>query len=218
MDEFTSPEFERAALVTVDTQNDVLDDQPFGIPGTSAVLPNISRLVRAHREAGRPVVHVVRLYRSDGSDADLCRRAMLRSGFSALRPGSQGAQLAPGVLPDAATPLNPELLLGGGIQRVGDHDFVIYKPRWGAFFRTPLEEHLRALEITTIVFAGCNFPNCPRTSIYEASERDFRIVVAGDAISGMTADGRNELANIGVVVLPTADIVAAMSPAVAGSR
>jgi nicotinamidase-related amidase len=218
MDEFTSPEFEHAAFVTIDTQNDVLDGQPFAIPGTSDVLPDISRLARAHREAGRPVVHVVRLYRSDGSNADLCRRTMLRSGFSALRPGSPGAQLAPGLLPDARTPLNPELLLGGGIQRVGDHDFVIYKPRWGAFFRTPLEEHLRALQITTVVFAGCNFPNCPRTSIYEASERDFRIVVAGDAISGMTADGRNELANIGVVVLPTADIVAAMSPAVAGSR
>ena len=34
------------------------------------------------------------------------------------------------------------------------------------------------------MFCGCNFPNCPRTSIYEASERDFRVVLARDAISG----------------------------------
>src|SRR4051794_28842132 len=218
MDEFTAPAFERSALVTVDTQNDVLDGQPFEIPGTSAVLPNIVRLCAGYRDTGRPVIHVVRLYRSDGSNADLCRRTLLRNGMSALRPGTTGSQLAPGLLPGRGTALNPELLLGGGIQRVGELDLVIYKPRWGAFYRTPLEAELVRLGADTIVFAGCNFPNCPRTSIYEASERDYRIVVADDAVSGITDQGRRELENIGVTLLSTADAVAALSPAVAGSR
>jgi hypothetical protein len=51
-------------------------------------------------------------------------------------------------------------------------------------------------------FAGCNFPNCPRTSIYEASERDFRIVVIDDAVSGLYDRGRAELEGIGVRVMP----------------
>ncbi|WP_459872860.1 hypothetical protein, partial [Endothiovibrio diazotrophicus] len=51
---------------------------------------------------------------------------------------------------------------------------MLYKPRWGAFYRTSLESHLRGLDVSTLVFSGCNFPNCPRTSIYQASERDFR--------------------------------------------
>jgi hypothetical protein len=53
------------------------------------------------------------------------------------------------------------------------------------------------------VFCGCNFPNCPRTSIYEASERDFRVVLAQDAISGLYDKGLEELENIGVSLLPT---------------
>ena len=218
MDEYTSPVFERAALMTIDTQNDVLDGQPFEIPGTTAVLPNIRRLVESCRQAGRPIVHVVRLYRSDGSNADLSRRTVLQNGFSALRPGTPGSQLAPGLLPDSRVTLNPELLLGGGVQRVDECDVVIYKPRWGAFFQTPVEDHLRSLDVNTIVFAGCNFPNCPRASIYEASERDFRVVAVDDAVSGMTDDGRRELANIGVQLMATADVVAAISPVTAGSR
>ena len=50
----------------------------------------------------------------------------------------------------------------------------------------------------TVVVCGCNFPNCPRTTIYEASERDFRVVLAIDAISGLDERGMEELGNIGV--------------------
>src|SRR5205814_1216472 len=91
--------------------------------------------------------------------------------------GSPGAELASDLVPASAPRLDTELLLAGGIQRVGPGEAIIYKPRWGAFFQTPLEAHLRALGVSTLVFAGCNFPNCPRTSIYEASERDFRLVL-----------------------------------------
>ena len=45
--------------------------------------------------------------------------------------------------------------------------------------------------------------NCPRTSIYEASERDFRIVVIEDALSGFDDRARTELESIGVRVLDT---------------
>ncbi len=78
---------------------------------------------------------------------------------------------------------------------------AIYKPRWGAFHGTRLEEHLRAAGVDTLVFCGANFPNCPRTSIYEASERDFRVVLARDALSGLYERGEAELAGIGVLLL-----------------
>src|SRR5690349_14367644 len=57
-------------------------------------------------------------------------------------------------------------------------------PRWGAFFGTSLTEQLVENRVDTVVVTGCNFPNCPRTSIYEASERDFRILLVEDAMSG----------------------------------
>lgn len=80
------------------------------------------------------------------------------------------------------------------------NEVVIYKPRWGAFYNTPLESHLNKLEIDTLVFAGCNFPNCPRTSIYEASERDVKVVLIEDAISALYPKGKEEMLNIGVQV------------------
>lgn len=55
----------------------------------------------------------------------------------------------------------------------------------------------------TLVFTGCNYPNCPRTSIYEASERDFRVVLVKDAISQLYPKGEEEMKNIGVSLLTT---------------
>jgi len=115
-----------------------------------------------------------------------------------LMAWSDGAEIAHGLLPSASVRFDTSLLLSGGIQSVGEHEVIVFKPRWGAFYHTPLEEHLRTLRIDTVVFVGCNFPNCPRTSIYEASERDFRIVCVDDAISGLYEHGRRELDNIGV--------------------
>jgi len=60
---------------------------------------------------------------------------------------------------------------------------------------------LLALRVTSLAFTGCNFPNCPRTSIYEASERDFRIVLVADAVSGLYEQGRKELQDFGVMLM-----------------
>jgi hypothetical protein len=55
---------------------------------------------------------------------------------------------------------------------------------------------------------GCNFPNCPRATVYEASERDFKIVIVQDATSGVHNVGLKELENIGVMVMKTNQCIA----------
>jgi nicotinamidase-related amidase len=210
-DRHVAPEFAASALVTIDVQRDVLDGQPLEIAGTSAALPRMRELTAAFREAQRPIVHVVRLYHPDASNVDLCRRAAIEAGARFLVPGEPGSQVAPELLPRQGIELDADLLLSGRAQEIAPHEVVVYKPRCGAFFQTPLEEHLRSLAVTTVVFCGCNFPNCPRTSIYEASERDFRVVVASDALSGIYDRGVRELANIGVEVMATADVTAAVA-------
>lgn len=84
----------------------------------------------------------------------------------------------------------------------------MFKPRWGAFFQTSLEQHLRELGISTIVILGCNFPNCPRATIYEASERDLKIVLVADATSRVHDVGVEEMRDIGVVVQTAAQCIA----------
>jgi nicotinamidase-related amidase len=209
-DPYTSPVFAEAALVTIDVQRDVLDGGRLEIAGTSAALPGISALLEGFREAGRPIVHILRLYEADGANVDACRRLAVERGAEILRPGSPGAELAPALAPPSAPPLDHRALLAGEIQELGAQEVAIYKPRWGAFYGTPLEAHLRERAVSTILFCGCNFPNCPRTSIYEASERDFRIVLARDAISGLYERGERELAAIGVELMTSAEVLEAL--------
>jgi nicotinamidase-related amidase len=200
---YTDPEYHRSALIAIDVQCDTLDGGPFEVAGTSAILPRLGKLAETFRSRGAPIVHIVRIYEPDGSNFDLCRRDHVHRGASLVIAGSSGSQIAPPLLPSPPSQLDSELLLRGAIQEAGAKEWIIYKPRWGAFFKTPLESHLRGLGVSTLVFTGCNFPNCPRTSIYEASERDFRIVAVSDAISGLYDQGRTELENIGVTVVDT---------------
>src|SRR5215470_1915420 len=86
MDSFTSPEFGRSALLTIDLQCDFVSS----VTGTADVLPAVRRLAGAFRAAGRPIVHIVRLYLPDGSNADLCRRTVR----GVVTPHSPGSQLA----------------------------------------------------------------------------------------------------------------------------
>jgi len=209
MDAHTAPRFEAAALVTIDVQRDTLDGRALEIPGTSAALAAMAALADAFRRAGRPIVHVVRLYQEDAGNVDLCRRELVEGGARILAPGDEGAELAPGLAPNGAPGLDADGLLAGELQPLGPAEWAMYKPRWGAFYETPLEDHLRGLEVDTIAFCGANFPNCPRTSIYEASERDFRIVVAPDAVSGIYDRGRAELEGIGVALMDAAGLAEA---------
>jgi nicotinamidase-related amidase len=218
MDAPTAPRYEASALVTIDVQRDTLDGRPLEIPGTSAALAAMAMLAQGFRRAGRPIVHVVRLYREDGSNVDLCRRALVEGGARILAPGDEGAELAPGLAPDAAPALDAGALLAGDLQPLGPAEWAMYKPRWGAFFGTPLEDHCRGLGADTLVFCGANFPNCPRTSVYEASERDFRIVVAADAVSGIYDRGRAELAAIGVQLQPADEVVASLGVVASAGR
>ena len=207
MSRYTEPEFSSIALVTIDVQCDTLDGGSLEIPGTSAMLPNLQALLSRFRRANRPIVHVVRLYRPDGSNVDLCRRAAVEEGAAMLLPGARGSELAPQVLPKPGLRLDSERLLAGEIQEIGRSEAIIYKPRWGAFYRTPLEQYLARLKVTTLAFTGCNFPNCPRTSIYEASERDFRLILVEDAISGLYEKGREEMSAIGVNLMRTRELI-----------
>jgi nicotinamidase-related amidase len=208
--DYTRPDFRSMALITIDTQNDFLKGQPCEIPGTSEILPQMRELAETFRRARLPVLHVVRLYQPDGSNADLCRRSAIEQGAAIVRPGTPGAELAPPLLPAQNSRLDCELLLSGAFQPLGPREWAMYKPRWGAFFRTTLEEHLLTLGVTSLAFAGCNFPNCPRGSIYEASERDFRIVLVEDAISGLYDRGRDEMKNIGVTLMTSQQLTQAI--------
>ncbi len=211
MDRYTIPEWEHTALLTIDTQRDfTLPGAPAQIAGTADVLPAMARLLAAFRAAGRPVVHVVRLYETDGANVDLCRRELIAGGKRIVAPGSDGAELADDLKPDATVRLDAPRLLAGAVQPLGPDEWAMYKPRWSAFYATPLAAHLRDLGVTTVVVCGCNYPNCPRATLYDASNHDFRVVFVTDATSGVYDQGLRELTGIGVALHRTDEAVAAV--------
>lgn len=208
MADYTSPHWDRAALILIDMQHDFVTGAA-PVPGTEEVVAAVTQLAAAFRAAERPIAHVVRLYPPGDSDVDSLRRAAVESGARIVAPGTAGAEIVTGLLPvDAA--LDSSLLLSGRVQHVGAREIIIYKPRWSAFHRTELDEWLRNNECDTVVVAGCNLPNCPRATLFDASERDFRAVVVADAVSGRSAARLDDLALIGVAAASVEDVCAAV--------
>jgi nicotinamidase-related amidase len=206
-DLFTEPDFERSALISIDMQNDfTLPESAARIEGTGEIVDNLACLLRLYRTRNLPIIHVVRLYLPDGSNVDLCRRKFIEEGRRIVLPGSHGAEIVDELMPGQYTGLNPAILLSGKFQGISGHEYVMYKPRWGAFYRTDLEGFLKERQLNTLVFAGCNFPNCPRATVYQASERDFRLVLVRDAVSRLSRKDERELRAIAVTMVTTSGL------------
>ncbi len=205
---YISPNWQSTVLFTIDIQNDfTLPNAPAEIKGTFEVIPKMKELLTTFRRNHLPVIHIIRYYKDDGSNVDICRREAVENGLRIAVPNTIGADLVKEIQPNNKIRLNSDLLLNGHFQQIDTNEWVMYKSRWGAFYNTELETFLRNKSLDTILFSGCNFPNCPRTTIYEASERDFRIVIASDAISQVYEKGIEEMRNIGVHVMSTDEIL-----------
>lgn len=158
------------ALLVVDMQEDfVRPDGPIRVAGAEATLPEAARLLAFARERGWPVFHVVREHRPDGADVERFRaERFARTGGWAL-PGSDGARIVPELAP-----------------REGEH--VVVKPRFSAFFQTRLDLVLRRLGVRHVVICGTQYPNCIRTSAFDAVSLDYDVTVVTSATSAETDD------------------------------
>lgn len=200
--DYTAPERGRVALLTVNAQQDfVRPDSPLKACGVSRALPALKSLVGGFRARGVPIFHAVRLYRPDGSNVDCFRRRAVEEGLRILMPGTRGAELLPEAAPAADVHLDSAKLMTGGFQRLQDKEWAFYKPRWGAFHQTGFQERLRELRVSTLVVCGCNFTTSIRATVYEAGARDFRIIVATDALSGAEGECLWELGRIGIYLM-----------------
>jgi nicotinamidase-related amidase len=194
-------------LIIIDTQNDfALPNAPASIAGTAEAIPAMKHVLGVYRAAGRPIIHVVRLYKQDGSNADVCRRALIEDGHGIAKPGTDGAEIVTALKLNPSDMLDAEMLLSGTPQTIGSNEFILYKSRWSAFYLTKLDTMLASLRVNTLIIMGCNFPNCPRATIYDASSRDFRLVVVTDAISGLYDKGLDELREIGATLLTSKQV------------
>ncbi|WP_343563238.1 cysteine hydrolase family protein [Kiloniella sp. b19] len=209
MPEYTAPLKDSAALITLSAQRDyTLPKSPIRASGLKRALPALSLLVHGCRDKSLPIYHSIRLYRPDGSNVDVCRRRDVENGLRVFMPGSMGAELIPEALPEDDTHrIEAEHLMAGEFQTIGNREKIFYRPRWGAFHGTNLEEELKAQGITTLILCGFSFTTATRATVYEASARDFRVVVVPDALCNASDAALSELGRMGVYLMESEQVV-----------
>ena len=63
-------------------------------------------LAEAFRAHHAPIVHMVRLYRCNGSNVDLCHRALIEAGQRIVMPGTLGAEIIDDLKPTSGLRLS----------------------------------------------------------------------------------------------------------------
>jgi nicotinamidase-related amidase len=152
-----------AALLVIDMLNDFFDRSPVLAGDRGALTTAINDVAAAFRTAGLPVIWVRQEYAPDLHDAP---REAREKGIQITIAGTRGCELL------------PEL-----VQGVGDR--VLVKKRYSAFFGTDLDSLLGAMAVKWIVVAGINTHACVRTTVVDAYQRDYEVIVAADCVSSL---------------------------------
>jgi len=166
------------ALLAIDLQRDFLDPGGFiaalgdDIAGMRKVIPNAVALLSAAREAGLTVMHTREGYASDLSDMHALKRERNVAG----RAGPLGRFLIRG---EAGHGHIAECLPLEG-------EAIIDKPGFGSFYRTDLEERLRAAGIEALILFGVTTQCCVASTLREAVDRGFRCLTVEDACAATT--------------------------------
>jgi nicotinamidase-related amidase len=159
----------RAALLVMDYQNGVIDmlDEPDDLLSQAALA------IDTVRRAGGVVGYV----RVAFEDADL--QAFPPTSGMGKRVGASGQALH-NDSPNTAVHdrVAPE-----------DGDIIVRKVRVGAFSTTDLDAQLRERDVDTLILAGISTSGVVLSTVRDASDRDYRVLVLADA----TADPDPEL-------------------------
>ena len=146
------------ALVVVDVQNEFSPQGKRAVPNHAAALDVLKQQVGAARRDRRPIAWVVHHNKPNESQAFV--------------PNTWGAELSPGLLPEAGSPL----------------EAVFRKDVFGAFTGTNLESWLRSVGADSVLLVGFFTHMCVSTTAREALVRGFDVAVDGDATGAHDID------------------------------
>jgi nicotinamidase-related amidase len=143
------------ALLLMDFQMPVVP--AFG--GDDRLLRRIAELSEATRARGVDVVHV---------------RISLPHGRAEVGPANRVfAEVAPSLADEAGTGVHPAIAPAA-------KDYVVTKKRVSAFSGSDLDLLLRAQRISTVVLAGVTTSGVVLSTVRQAADLDYRIVVLAD--------------------------------------
>ena len=167
------------ALLMIDFQNDFClkggyGDQCAGLDWVNPVIPKAKALLEGARAYGVPVIHTREGYAPDLSDCPPLR--IERSEKAGAKYGSEGPMGRLMIRGEYGNQIIEELApIEGELQ----YD----KNSYGAFATTTIDEDLKALGVTDLVFAGVTADICVHTTLREATDRGYNCLYVRDAIS-----------------------------------
>jgi nicotinamidase-related amidase len=158
----------RAALLVMDYQNGIVER--LGEP--DELLARAADAIALARERGLHVGYV--------------RVALTDADVAAIPPTSRmGARL--GASARAFHDDSPTTAVHARVAP-GDGDIVVRKTRVGAFSTTDLDEHLRDRGVDTVILAGISTSGVMLSTVRDASDRDYRVLVLADATADPEPD------------------------------
>ena len=147
-------------MVLIDLVNDSFQDERLARRRGDLVLAT-NRLVGSFRQSNQPIIWIRQEFKGDLSDAFLeMRKRDVRVTIS----GTPGAAFLDGL---DVTPA----------------DRVIVKKRYSAFFGTELDDVLAGLRPDALVIGGVNTHACVRTTVIDAYQRDYEVIVASECVA-----------------------------------
>lgn len=158
-----------AALLVMDYQNGIIPMVGNG----EALLSIAADLIHSFREHGGTIGYV----RVGFADGEL-DNAPATSGMAANVPAERAAAMhadAP------ATQIHDAIAPEPG-------DIVVRKQRVGAFSTTDLHEQLQARGIDTLILAGISTSGCVHSTVLDAFDRDYRVIVLADLCADRDED------------------------------
>jgi len=148
------------ALLVIDMQNDFVEESAvFEVPDARQGLPVVAAFIEEMRERGLSVFYTRHTY--DPSDNVIEAEMFPNLADGGLREGARGWDIHPSLAP------RPE-------------DVVINKPRYDAFYRTNLDDELRARGITHLLIVGTMTEVCCESTARAGMVRDYRVVMVRD--------------------------------------
>jgi ureidoacrylate peracid hydrolase len=161
---------ENCVLLVVDMQNGFCHPggsfaaMGFDVAALRPAVGGCRVLIDAAHRAGVPVIFTRFAYQAGYADAGVTNRELfprIRE-HRGLEAGSWDAELL------ADMP-------------VSDGDLIIEKSRYSSFYGTRLEPLLRGQGVRSLVVCGVTTNMCVETTVRDASQRDYRTFVVGDA-------------------------------------
>jgi biuret amidohydrolase len=165
------------ALIMIDMQRDFIEPGGFGsllgndVAPLRAIVPTCQRLLELFRELSLPIIHTQEGHRSNLSD---CPPAKRRRGNLKIGIGDQGPMGRVLIYGERGNDIIAELV-------PLEDEIRLTKPGKGAFYATALDDHLKAGNVTHIVFAGVTTEVCVQTTMREANDRGYECLLVEDA-------------------------------------